>query len=297
MNCIAKNSITLYAGDLTEANSNSVLPSEVLLTVKWKLFDLNDRSVITSGLKSDITAKSPIGKPFRAGINNLHSTQILFMSSGLLKSGLKIVAVSCTYSREDGTFPQIMSTVNQENRPVQLFKHTIPIRLTGNMEFAFHISLTGIVENYQSRLSDMYQRNQLWNFAELRQNTDVEFVVRRCNFSAHKFVLAARSPVFAAMLTSGMSESISNRIKIDDVAPTTFKQFLKFLYTGEYTTEACSPHKIQALFQVADKYQVDTLKQICQYPTHELDPTELTASFLDCRPSGMLPRPQPDSAA
>ena len=248
-------------------------------------------------MKSDISAKSPIGKPFRAGINNLYSTQILFMSSGLLKSGLRISAVSCTYSREDGTFPQLMMTVNQENRPVQLFKHTIPIRLTGNVEFTFNIYLTGIVEKYHGCLSDMYQRNQLWNMAESKHSTDVELVIRRLTFFAHKVILAARSPVFAAMLTSGMTESITNRIKIDDVAPTTFKQFLKFLYTGVYTTEACSPHKIQALFQVADKYQVDTLKQICRYPIIELDSSELTATFFDHRPPGILPRPQPDTAA
>jgi len=51
-------------------------------------------------LKSGITTKTAIGKPFRAGISNLYSTQILFMSSGLLKSGLKILAVYLALSQE-----------------------------------------------------------------------------------------------------------------------------------------------------------------------------------------------------
>jgi len=63
------------------------------------------------------------------------------------------------------------------------------------------------------------------------------------------------------MFESGMKESVSGKVRIEDVDPPTFHRFLKFLYTGTLEASAMDDDK---LFTVADsKYQVETLMISC----------------------------------
>ena len=50
---------------------------------------------------------------------------------------------------------------------------------------------------------------------------------------AHKAILAARVPLFQKMLSSGMIESQTNRVKIEDADARCFADFLLFIYCGE----------------------------------------------------------------
>jgi speckle-type POZ protein len=79
--------------------------------------------------------------------------------------------------------------------------------------------------------------------------------------TSHKLILCARSPVFKAMLTSGLSESTSNEIVISDFEPEVVHAFLKFLYSDKCST--LEQHSF-ALYQMADKYQVNSLKITCE---------------------------------
>ena len=80
-------------------------------------------------------------------------------------------------------------------------------------------------------------------------------------FPAHKAVVAARSPVFNKIFTTEMLESKTDQVKIDDIQPDIFEIFLKFLYSGMLTKT--STEKNQQLLYVAEKYQVETLTNIC----------------------------------
>jgi len=97
--------------------------------------------------------------------------------------------------------------------------------------------------------------------------TDVEFLVGEEAFGAHRSLLSARSPVFAAMFASGMKEALTGRVRIEDVNPTTFQRFLKFLYTGMVESSAMD----EELFTVADKYGVATLIELCRPATQPVD--------------------------
>jgi len=90
--------------------------------------------------------------------------------------------------------------------------------------------------------------------------TDVELQVGGTSFPAHRFILSAQSPVFEAMFNSGMKESQTGSVRIDDVDSSTFKEFLDFLYTGMLPPSAIK----EELFTVADKYQVKSLMDICK---------------------------------
>ena len=87
-------------------------------------------------------------------------------------------------------------------------------------------------------------------------------------FFAHKVILAARSPIFARMFEHEMQESLNNRIEIDDIDPEVIKEMLVYIYSSRVP-------KINEmagdLLYVADKYQLDELKALCeQHLTYSL---------------------------
>ncbi|KAL5966630.1 BTB and MATH domain-containing protein 43, partial [Taenia solium] len=87
------------------------------------------------------------------------------------------------------------------------------------------------------------------------------FVLRQ--FKAHKAILAARSPVFAAMFEHGMAESRANRVNITDVEPDILGEVLRFIYTGR-VVGLDNPVMAQELLAAADKYQLERLKAMCE---------------------------------
>lgn len=75
----------------------------------------------------------------------------------------------------------------------------------------------------------------------------------------HSFPLAARSPVFQAMLTAEMRERHSGRIEITDMSAATGKELLFYMYTDRLRPGA----DLRKLLAAADKYGISELKNIC----------------------------------
>ena len=90
--------------------------------------------------------------------------------------------------------------------------------------------------------------------------SDVHFIVQNLKIAAHKAVLAARSPVFAAMFQNEMQENSSNEVVVTDMEPDALKQMLQFIYTGRCQIGAWT----EDLFFAADKYDIKDLKEICE---------------------------------
>ena len=77
---------------------------------------------------------------------------------------------------------------------------------------------------------------------------------------AHKLILSMRSPVFRTMFASGMAESLTNEVRIQDFDAAVVKEFLRFLYTDQ-----CEVDKhAEQLLAMACKYQVPGLKYFCE---------------------------------
>ncbi|XP_065209915.1 speckle-type POZ protein-like [Planococcus citri] len=96
----------------------------------------------------------------------------------------------------------------------------------------------------------------------LRDQTfvDVTFVVDGKNFGAHKNILASRCPVFEAMFKHNMQENKSNEVNISDIRPEVFEEFLLFMYTDKTPNYKL----VTELLVVADKYQVEGLRVLCE---------------------------------
>ncbi|XP_017494731.1 PREDICTED: speckle-type POZ protein-like, partial [Rhagoletis zephyria] len=86
------------------------------------------------------------------------------------------------------------------------------------------------------------------------------FTINNKVLRAHKTIICARSPVFAAMFSNECKESKENKVTISDISVEVFKEVLQFIYTNhvnqmeEYAME---------LLIAADKYQISELKSNC----------------------------------
>jgi len=87
-------------------------------------------------------------------------------------------------------------------------------------------------------------------------------------FTAHKFILSMRSPVFRAMFAGSMREAVTNEVTIPDVQPVVMREFLHFLYT-----DICSPDMLvkhaEKLLAAACKYEVAGLEALCENYLYE----------------------------
>ncbi|GBO17257.1 TD and POZ domain-containing protein 5 [Araneus ventricosus] len=91
--------------------------------------------------------------------------------------------------------------------------------------------------------------------------SDIRLETKSKIFHAHKNVLCAKSPVFAAMLTTNMKKKLIDCIEVEDLEDSTVKQFLLFLYTD--ILEDLQWESAMKLYYAADKYQVQRLKDLC----------------------------------
>ena len=108
----------------------------------------------------------------------------------------------------------------------------------------------------------------LADFAKLftsKRNADVIFKVQNTNIAAHKSILTARSPVFAAMFQPHTKENESGKVDVADVTPAVFDKMLQFIYTGECQVGDSA----EELLMAADKYDIRDLKRHCELELRE----------------------------
>ncbi|KAF0892052.1 hypothetical protein E2562_013448 [Oryza meyeriana var. granulata] len=120
---------------------------------------------------------------------------------------------------------------------------------------------------------------------------DVTFQVGEQRFTAHRFVLAARSPVFMAELYGPMAESDTKRIiEIEDMEPEVFSALLSFMYTDSLlmTEKDNEVAMTQHLLVAVDRYDLKRLRLICEDKLcKNIDDSNVTnmLAFVDQRPS------------
>jgi speckle-type POZ protein len=116
--------------------------------------------------------------------------------------------------------------------------------------------------------SDLHRQltEVLW---ESKEGVDVEIEVGGETFPAHRWMLAARSPVFKAELLQS-SAALSSRIRVDNMDPGVFKVLLHFIYTDALPKEIVERQETLAttmakpLLLAADRYKLERLKLICE---------------------------------
>ena len=83
---------------------------------------------------------------------------------------------------------------------------------------------------------------------------------------AHRSVLSARSPVFATMLNSTLSEGVTGVIEVKDVEYEVMKEVVLFIYSNEFSSSY--PRVLgqlgQQLLYVTAMYQIASLVSLCE---------------------------------
>lgn len=105
-----------------------------------------------------------------------------------------------------------------------------------------------------------FQKLKLGEYCMSSEFSDVKIKIKKETLPAHKVILSARNAIFRGMFASNMLESTENVLEITDCDVSTFKTYLKYLYTGEVDDE----DEICNLLYLAEKYIDQKLKSICE---------------------------------
>ncbi|RIA80863.1 hypothetical protein C1645_813229 [Glomus cerebriforme] len=89
-------------------------------------------------------------------------------------------------------------------------------------------------------------------------------------YYVHKEILSSRSDYFKALLESKMIESSNGSLTLKDISSKTLENILKFLYTGEITSELESIDDWIDLIYGASRFLIPTLIQRCEKALKEL---------------------------
>ncbi|PNF43563.1 hypothetical protein B7P43_G03925 [Cryptotermes secundus] len=123
------------------------------------------------------------------------------------------------------------------------------------------VNISGQSNAIQFKVPECRLSDDLGLLFENQKFSDVTLSVSGREFQAHKAILAARSPVFAAMFENEMEERKHNRVEITDVDHEVLREMLRFIYTGKAT----NLEKMAGdLLAAADKYALERLKFMCE---------------------------------
>jgi len=230
------------------------------LSHEWEI-DIDSEEPILYSKKFVYQETDVIRVGMKMSATNLPSNPatLFLMTTNLHKMGLGVQAVSYvardhqafftswkTIKMEEKDLTMTRKKNNNENEnengaasgtqlftaQLELFENEIK---SSKFTFKFTVSLTGIVDNYRVH----------------QVASDGTFL------PVHKWMLAARSPIFAALFSS--NEPVTTLHLSVDCTVNEMSQFIKFIYTGEL--EGLVSH---TLLQLAVKYQIKTLEDVCK---------------------------------
>jgi speckle-type POZ protein len=123
------------------------------------------------------------------------------------------------------------------------------------------VNISGQNNSIQFKVPECRLSDDLSILFESQKFSDVLLVVNGREYYAHKAILAARSPVFAAMFEHEMEEKKQNRVEITDMDHEVLREMLRFIYTGKATNLEKMHDELLA---AADKYDLERLKVMCE---------------------------------
>ena len=251
--------------------STVVIKKTMLIDFSWKptageqssWFSFDEQEKIRVGIKQQSDAKvNPAGK-----------VVLYLFSQCPSRRGFNIYQVHFQFVGVAGATAKRMNK-KIDKKMLLLFTFEEDVNPEG-MSIRFWIYMSEVEPNYSHQPVDK-RITQLFAGAQNELFTDIEFIVDGDTYPAHRAIVAARSPVFAAMFRTDMLESKTRKVEIKDVKSATFYSLLYFIYTG---TLDCAVNG--DLFNAADKYQVETLRCLCQAASYEQDPDELVAKIIE----------------
>ena len=110
-------------------------------------------------------------------------------------------------------------------------------------------------------IREQHVKGLVSNLWHSREDGDFVFTVAGGTLRAHSCILSAASPVFKAMLASGMAEGLSSSALLD-AEPAELMAMLRFIYTGELDA---TPHQLPGVLALAHRYEVlNLIPPVCE---------------------------------
>lgn len=107
-------------------------------------------------------------------------------------------------------------------------------------------------DNFVADCKKMFESKRLSDFEVKSKDGDV--------IKAHKAILAARSPVFLAMLEVDMDEAKKGFVNVSDFGTKALTELLRYIYCNEI--EDIDEIARELIF-TAEKYDLEPLKKLC----------------------------------
>ncbi|CAL5013615.1 unnamed protein product [Urochloa decumbens] len=190
-----------------------------------------------------------------------------------------VIAVKKTYHFGTSCFSWVPHKLSRGTGLVQKYVKDGQIKFLCNIRVS-HSSSTSI----PVPPSDISKH--LGRLLDTADGKDVSFTIDGETFHAHRAVLAARSPVFKAELHGSMAEATMASITLNDIAPSTFKAMLHFMYTdalpGEVELGDSPVDMFERLLIAADRYALDRLKLLCAKKLWDNVSVDTVATTLAC---------------
>ena len=145
----------------------------------------------------------------------------------------------------------------------------------GDLTFNFELILHGTpqtdcgskrLNNLQGPKDSDIDFNVFEEFYLSKEFSDVLIKCQDKSFEAHQLILSARSPVFRGMFQADMKEKKNQQLEIEDIEPDVVVEMLKWCYTRSCVATEENPDldMVSDLLVASDKYQMVTLKNVCQ---------------------------------
>lgn len=115
-------------------------------------------------------------------------------------------------------------------------------------------------------------KNQFEHLNDLRKSNELvdgTLEVEGHSIPIHRCILAAKSPVFRAIFTNSMKESVEKKTGLSDEKLSTINLFLDYVYRGFVILDDMNLNDILALTRFAHQYQIDDLFDGCNKLLHE----------------------------
>mgnify|MGYP003330305082 CR=1 FL=1 len=104
---------------------------------------------------------------------------------------------------------------------------------------------------------------QLGKLFDDQEFSDVKIECDGEIFNCHQLILSIRSEVFRAMFQADMVEKRTKKVTIKDMDSDVVREMLHFIYTG-VTNEDVLKEKSRELLNLAEMYQLEVLRNICE---------------------------------
>lgn len=115
--------------------------------------------------------------------------------------------------------------------------------------------------NHLEKHSSFFALSSLSKMLTEHIHSDITINARNGSITAHRAVLAARSPVFQSMFSHNLQEKKLSTINIIDMSLDACQAFLSYIY-GKFQADEFLAHRV-ALLKAADKYDISDLKEAC----------------------------------